>query len=138
MSRIPTRNPELVWRDEPEEKERILKAMAKGSPEDASDSGWVIIVDGGVIHQLNLLAGEIWLLCDGERGVAQAEVIGTGEVPDALADRQLLVELVKGGRVVAREPLDAARDRHAAVRAALPLSAVQLSRGEPVLPTEYV
>ncbi|MFJ4517139.1 nicotinate phosphoribosyltransferase [Streptomyces sp. NPDC088816] len=71
-------------------------------------------------------------------GVAEAEVVGTGPVPDALAGRQLLVELVKGGEVVAREPLDAARERHAAARADLPLSATQLSRGEPVLPTEYV
>ncbi|MFB7737879.1 nicotinate phosphoribosyltransferase [Streptomyces sp. NPDC056112] len=71
-------------------------------------------------------------------GVAEAEVVGTGPVPDRLAGRQLLVELVKGGEVVAREPLDAARDRHATARANLPLSATQLSRGEPVLPTEYV
>jgi nicotinate phosphoribosyltransferase len=71
-------------------------------------------------------------------GVAEAEVVGTGPVPDALADRQLLVELVKGGEVVARESLDVARARHAAARANLPLSATQLSRGEPVLPTEYV
>ncbi|MFF5344215.1 nicotinate phosphoribosyltransferase [Streptomyces althioticus] len=71
-------------------------------------------------------------------GVAEAEVIGTGEVPPELADRQLLVPLVRGGEVVAREPLDAVRDRHAAARAGLPLSATQLSRGEPVLPTEYV
>ncbi|WP_432081763.1 nicotinate phosphoribosyltransferase [Streptomyces sp. WAC 04229] len=70
-------------------------------------------------------------------GHAEAEVIGTGPVPADLADRQLLVELVKGGEVVAREPLDAARDRHAAARAGLPLSATQLSRGEPVIPTEY-
>ncbi|MET8182616.1 hypothetical protein [Streptomyces sp. NPDC005336] len=39
---------------------------------------------------------------------------------------------------MAREPLDAARDRHAAARAGLPLSATQLSRGEPVIPTEYL
>ncbi|WP_327695213.1 nicotinate phosphoribosyltransferase [Streptomyces sp. NBC_00459] len=71
-------------------------------------------------------------------GVAEAEVIGTGPVPVELADRQLLVELVKGGRVVAREPLDVVRDRHAAARANLPLSATQLSRGEAVIPTEYV
>ncbi|WP_189709635.1 nicotinate phosphoribosyltransferase [Streptomyces phaeofaciens] len=71
-------------------------------------------------------------------GVAQAEVVGTGAVPAELADRQLLVELVEGGEVVAREPLDAVRDRHTAARANLPLSATQLSRGEPVLPTEYV
>ncbi|GHJ36540.1 nicotinate phosphoribosyltransferase [Streptomyces sp. TS71-3] len=70
-------------------------------------------------------------------GVAEAEVVGTGPVPEELADRQLLVHLVKAGQVVAREPLDVVRDRHAAARANLPLSATQLSRGEPVLPTEY-
>ncbi|MCX5160513.1 nicotinate phosphoribosyltransferase [Streptomyces sp. NBC_00264] len=73
-----------------------------------------------------------------EHGIAEAEVIGTGAVPAELADRQLLVELVKGGEVVAREPLDAARERHIAARAGLPMSAVQLSRGEPVIPTEYM
>ncbi|MFE6784777.1 nicotinate phosphoribosyltransferase [Streptomyces sp. NPDC057680] len=71
-------------------------------------------------------------------GVAEAEVLGTGPVPPELADHQLLVELVKGGDVVAREPLEAARARHIAARAALPMSAMQLSRGEPVLPTEYL
>ncbi|KQX78761.1 MULTISPECIES: nicotinate phosphoribosyltransferase [Streptomyces] len=73
-----------------------------------------------------------------EYGVAEAEVIGTGPVPAELADRQLQVELVRGGEVVAREPLEAARERHIAVRSGLPMSAVQLSRGEPVIPTEYV
>ncbi|MEX0170067.1 nicotinate phosphoribosyltransferase [Streptomyces sp. LMG1-1-1.1] len=71
-------------------------------------------------------------------GVPEAEVVGTGAVPPELADHQLLVELVKGGDVVAREPLEAARSRHIAARAALPMSALQLSRGEPVLPTEYL
>ncbi|MFH8340305.1 nicotinate phosphoribosyltransferase [Streptomyces sp. AM6-12] len=71
-------------------------------------------------------------------GVAEAEVVGTGSVPAELADRQLLVRLVEDGRVVAREPLDVPRARHIAARANLPLSATQLSRGEPVLPTEYV
>ncbi|MCX5226477.1 nicotinate phosphoribosyltransferase [Streptomyces sp. NBC_00233] len=71
-------------------------------------------------------------------GVAEAEVVGTGPVPPELSDHQLLVELVKGGDVVAREPLEAARSRHIAARAGLPMSAIQLSRGEPVLPTEYL
>ncbi|MFC7930341.1 nicotinate phosphoribosyltransferase [Streptomyces cinereoruber] len=70
-------------------------------------------------------------------GVAEAEVVGTGPVPADLADRQLLVRLVENGQVVGREPLEAARSRHIAARAGLPMSAVQLSRGEPVLPTEY-
>ncbi|MEU4897789.1 nicotinate phosphoribosyltransferase [Streptomyces sp. NPDC044780] len=73
-----------------------------------------------------------------EHGVAEAEVIGTGAVPEELAGHQLLVRLVRGGEIVAREPLDAARDRHMAARAGLPLSATQLSRGEPVIPTEYL
>ncbi|MDX3096165.1 nicotinate phosphoribosyltransferase [Streptomyces sp. ME01-24h] len=71
-------------------------------------------------------------------GVAEAEVVGTGPVPASLADRQLLVPLVLGGETVHREPLDAVRARHIEARAGLPLSATQLSRGEPVLPTEYV
>jgi nicotinate phosphoribosyltransferase len=73
-----------------------------------------------------------------EDGVAAAEVIGTGEIPRDLVDRQLLVPLVRGGEVIGREPLDAARARHIRARAGLPLSATQLSRGEPVLPTELV
>ncbi|MFG3494400.1 nicotinate phosphoribosyltransferase [Streptomyces sp. NPDC047928] len=71
-------------------------------------------------------------------GVAEAEVVGTGPVPADLVDRQLPVQLVKGGEVVAREPLQDARARHIAARAGLPMSAVQLSRGEPVIATEYL
>ncbi|WP_138902183.1 nicotinate phosphoribosyltransferase [Streptomyces albidochromogenes] len=70
-------------------------------------------------------------------GVAEAEVVGTGPVPPGLADRQLQIELIKSGAVVAREPLDDVRQRHITARAGLPMSAVQLSRGEPVIPTEY-
>ncbi|MFE6098389.1 nicotinate phosphoribosyltransferase [Streptomyces laurentii] len=70
-------------------------------------------------------------------GIAEAEVVGTGPVPPELVDKQLLIPLVKGGDVVAREPLESARARHIAARAGLPMSAIQLSRGEPVLPTEY-
>jgi nicotinate phosphoribosyltransferase len=39
---------------------------------------------------------------------------------------------------VGREPLDAARDRHAAARAELPHTAEQMSKGEPVIPTQFV
>ncbi|MFP8906532.1 nicotinate phosphoribosyltransferase [Streptomyces atacamensis] len=70
-------------------------------------------------------------------GVAEAEVVGTGEVPAELADHLLTVDLVRGGEIVARERLETARERHLRARDGLPLSATQLSRGEPVLPTEY-
>ncbi|MEU4684762.1 nicotinate phosphoribosyltransferase [Streptomyces xinghaiensis] len=71
-------------------------------------------------------------------GTAEAEVVGTGPVPPEYEDGLLQVELVRAGEVLAREPLDTVRERHLAVRARLPLSAMQLSGGEPVLPTEYV
>lgn len=69
-------------------------------------------------------------------GTAEAEVVGTGRVPDDDGDdRELLVPLVRAGEVVGREPLEAARDRHLRSRAELPLAAQQMSRGEPVIPT---
>ncbi|WP_035848859.1 nicotinate phosphoribosyltransferase [Kitasatospora azatica] len=71
-------------------------------------------------------------------GVAEAEVVGTGPIPAELAPFSLHVPLVKGGEVVGREPLEAARTRHQQARAALPLSATQLSKGEPVIGTELL
>jgi nicotinate phosphoribosyltransferase len=71
-------------------------------------------------------------------GVAQAEVVGIGRPPaNDGDDRSLLVPLVEKGRVVGAEPLAAARERHAAARAELPLTAGQMSRGEPAIPTEH-
>ncbi|MEV4558955.1 nicotinate phosphoribosyltransferase [Kitasatospora sp. NPDC049285] len=69
-------------------------------------------------------------------GVADTEIVGTGPVPAELEPHLVHVPLIQGGEVVGREPLDAARERHRRARAALPLSATQLSRGEPVLTTE--
>ena len=71
-------------------------------------------------------------------GVAEAEVVGTGPVPTDLADRLLQIPLITGGTVVGREPLLAARERHLRSRAQLPISATQLSKGEPVIPTDYL
>jgi len=69
-------------------------------------------------------------------GVAEAEVVGIGTAPeDDGDDRPLLVELVRDGQVVGREPLAAARERHWAARAELPVTAKQMSKGEPVIPT---
>ncbi|WP_051943635.1 nicotinate phosphoribosyltransferase [Streptacidiphilus rugosus] len=70
-------------------------------------------------------------------GVAEAEVVGTGELPGTLRENLLHRELVKAGEVVGREPLAEARARHLRSRAQLPLSATQLSKGDPVIPTEY-
>ena len=71
-------------------------------------------------------------------GVAVAEVIGFGiAAPRSDADRPLLIPLIRAGEVVGREPLSAARDRHDAARAELPVTALQMSRGEPAIATIY-
>jgi nicotinate phosphoribosyltransferase len=51
--------------------------------------------------------------------------------------RSLLQELVREGRIVGREPIEAARARHTAVLAELPSYAMQLSRGYPAIPTVF-
>ncbi len=72
-------------------------------------------------------------------GVAQAELVGIGEAPqDDGDDRPLMVPLVRSGEVVGRESLEAARERHLAARAELPMSAQQMSRGEPVIETVHL
>ncbi|WP_431843589.1 nicotinate phosphoribosyltransferase [Calidifontibacter indicus] len=74
----------------------------------------------------------------GASGLAEAEIIGIGEVPQGDSnDRHLMVELVKGGERVDHSTLDDARDRHATSRAELPAKALQMSRGEAVIPTIF-
>ena len=51
--------------------------------------------------------------------------------------RPLLRRLVRGGEIVGREPLAAARARHQAAVAELPAHARQLSRGYPAIPTVF-
>ncbi|RCG31071.1 nicotinate phosphoribosyltransferase [Sphaerisporangium album] len=73
-----------------------------------------------------------------EDGTAVVELITTS--PDAPAPegaRPLLHALVRGGEIVGREPLDAARERHRASVAELPVPARQLSHGDPVIPTVF-
>jgi nicotinate phosphoribosyltransferase len=73
------------------------------------------------------------------KGCAEAEVVGIGEPPvDDGDDRPLLVPLVHGGEIVGREDLETIRARHEAAREELPVRARQLSRGEPVIPTQHV
>lgn len=74
-----------------------------------------------------------------ERGRAEAEAIGIGEVPVSDAnDRPLLIDLVRDGQVVDHQDIHEARARHTASLEELPRRAMQLSRGEPVIPTLYL
>ncbi len=72
-------------------------------------------------------------------GVAQEEVIGIGQVPvDDGDDRDLLVQLVRGGQVTVPTDAHTARERHAASLAELPTRALRMSEGDPALPTIYL
>ena len=77
-----------------------------------------------------------------EDGVAVAELItradpGDGQELGGMPQRPLLRQLVRGGEIVGREPLTAARDRHRAALAELPVHALSLSRGYPAIPTVF-
>ncbi len=72
-------------------------------------------------------------------GIAEAEVVGIGSpAANDGDDRSLLVPLVRGGEVVGRESLADSRARHLSSRSELPAAAQQMSRGEPVIPTQHV
>jgi len=72
-----------------------------------------------------------------DTGVAQSERISLVPPDPGPADRLLLHELVRHGKIVGREPLAAVRERHQEVLAELPGYALQLSRGYPAIPTVW-
>jgi nicotinate phosphoribosyltransferase len=82
--------------------------------------------------------GRKWAVRElGPDGHAVAErVTDTPPVPGQ--GRPLLVELVRDGETVGREPVAQARARHDAAMAELPGHARQLSRGYPAIPTTFV
>jgi len=63
------RNPDIVWRIEKRREQDILLALERG--EDVSGRGTVILIISGMMHQLNLVGGRIWALCDGNRNEAE-------------------------------------------------------------------
>ncbi|NCO52369.1 MAG: pyrroloquinoline quinone biosynthesis peptide chaperone PqqD [Deltaproteobacteria bacterium] len=62
------RNPDIVWRVEKRRQQALLARLEAG--EDISEEGTVILLLSGMMHQLNLLGGHIWILCDGQRTLA--------------------------------------------------------------------
>ncbi|MEV1169676.1 nicotinate phosphoribosyltransferase [Nonomuraea sp. NPDC049784] len=71
-----------------------------------------------------------------EWGHVETELITTGGlVPEG--GIPLLHELVRDGEVVGREPVSAARERHADAVASLPQEALHLGRGYAAIPTEF-
>jgi len=76
------------------------------------------------------------------RGIATAELVGIGTMPESDGnDRPLIQEFMAGGVLApgwtGREGVERATERHAASMAEMPGAARRLQRGEPVIPTEY-
>jgi nicotinate phosphoribosyltransferase len=111
----------LVARSESDELAAPMVAVAKKSANKISV--------GGRKYALRRLS---------EQGTAEAEIIGIGASPSGDSnDRRLLVQLVDGGKIIGEESLDTSRERHRRARAELPLEALKMSRGEPVIDTIY-
>jgi nicotinate phosphoribosyltransferase len=72
-----------------------------------------------------------------DAGTALAELVTTAPPEPGPGDRVLLRQLVRGGEIVGREPLAAARSQHREALAELPAYALQLSRGYPAIPTLF-
>ena len=64
-----TRNPSVNWRVETHREERtkeiLLDPDREAEDAEAGTVGTVTLLNDGVMHQLNLMGGEIWKLCDG-------------------------------------------------------------------------
>ena len=72
------RNPDVNWRVESHREAHVREVLEDPAraeeDEQAQDVGTVTILSGGVMHQLNLLGGEVWKLCDGT--LARKELLG--------------------------------------------------------------
>lgn len=105
----------------------------------ASSDGTLVDVAKKSIDKVSLGGRKYALRRLDAAGTATAEVIGIGSPARGdHNDRNLLVPLVRDGALVGTEPLEAGRERHRRSRAELPLTALQLQRGEPAIPTELV
>jgi GeoRSP system PqqD family protein len=58
------RNPDVMWREEEEYKQKALEGLEKG--EDTGEIGTSVLYSGGEMLSLNILGTEIWKRCDGK------------------------------------------------------------------------
>jgi nicotinate phosphoribosyltransferase len=113
----------------------VYKLVARAAPD---DSGTMVSVAKRSSSKMSV-GGRKWAYrrCN-PRGVAVAEVLGVGALPELEADdRALVVPLVDHGAIVGRESLETARERHRRAMQELPVEAGKLSHGEPAIDTEF-
>jgi nicotinate phosphoribosyltransferase len=116
--------------------EFVYKLVARAESDD-TDAPMVAVAKKSV-NKISVGGRKYALRRLSEEGRAQAEIIGVGDPPTGDSnDRQLLVQLVDAGKIVGDEPLETMRQRHLRSRAELPLEALGMSRGEPVIETLF-
>jgi nicotinate phosphoribosyltransferase len=104
----------------------------------ADDSGTMVDVAKKSKDKISVGGRKYALRRLDEHGRAEAEIVGIGSAPVGdHNDRVLLVPLVADGEVVGTEPLDDARARHFMSREELPITARQLQKGRPAIPTHH-
>jgi len=72
-----------------------------------------------------------------QQGTALSERVSLSPPEPGPLDRELLVPLIEGGKVLGRPGAEEARARHREALAELPPYALQLSRGYPAIPTVF-
>jgi nicotinate phosphoribosyltransferase len=116
--------------------EFVYKLVARAESDD-TDAPMVAVAKKSV-NKISVGGRKYALRQLSEEGTALAEIIGLGDPPTRNGnDRPLLVQLVDAGRIVGDEPLETMRQRHLRSRAELPLEALGMSRGEPVIETLF-
>ena len=102
------RNPDVNWRVESHREAHVREVLEDPAraeeDEQAQDVGTVTILSGGVMHQLNLLGGEVWKLCDGtlDRGELLGALLEIFEVDEAVLAEDVnlfLYEMMEKGLV---------------------------------------
>lgn len=96
------RNPEIVWRTEVDEKELLARAE---NGEDISECPVITLVIADMIHQLNYVAGKIWMLADGTVGENEisSEILKNFDVDEEILKKDVeffLNQLLKNGWLI--------------------------------------
>jgi nicotinate phosphoribosyltransferase len=116
--------------------EFVYKLVARAESEDAGAP--MVAVAKKSVNKVSVGGRKYALRRLSEEGTAQAEIVGIGVPPTGDSnDRPLLVRLVEAGRIVGDESLETMRQRHRRSRTELPVEALKMSRGEPVIETIF-
>jgi nicotinate phosphoribosyltransferase len=116
--------------------EFVYKLVARAESDDAGAP--MLAVAKKSVDKISVGGRKYALRRLSDKGTAVTEVVGVGTPPGGDSnDRALLVKLVDGGKIVGDEMLEIMRERHLRSRAELPLEALKMSRGEPVIETVF-